>query len=81
MNKITLQLYLDGQRHNAAELIINKPYQGHLGTTRLDYMPEYVLAHLHECTVAGAATLWTLRATSLTSSRVVNRPLRPTLNN
>jgi len=55
MNKITLQLYLDGQWHDAAELIANAPEQGHEGATRLDYLPEYVLAHLNEPTIAGAA--------------------------
>jgi len=55
MNKITLQLYLDEQWHDAAELIVNAPEQGHRGAARLDYVPEYVLAHLNEPTIAGAA--------------------------
>lgn len=55
MNKITLQLYLDGQWQDAAELIANTPEQGHKGATRLDYVPDYVLAHLNEPSIAGAA--------------------------
>jgi len=55
MEKITLQLYLDDHWHDAAELILEAPEQGHKGATRLDYAPEYVLQHLNEPTIAGAA--------------------------
>lgn len=55
MSKLTLQVYLDGQWHDAAELIIDNPEQGHKSITRLDYLPEYVLEHLNQPGIAGAA--------------------------
>lgn len=68
MEPLTVQLYLDGQWHDAMELAFLRPADGHASPCTLGYLGDYVVAHLDRlgATTAAAvgATLpldWTIR--------------------
>ncbi len=68
MNPLTVQLHLDGQWHDAMELLFLRPADGHASPCTLGYLDAYVVAHMERlgATTAAAvsATLpldWTIR--------------------
>ncbi|MFN3239668.1 MAG: HipA domain-containing protein [Pseudomonadales bacterium] len=48
MTKVSLQVYLDQQWQDAAEIRFYDPELGHRGSTRLDYLPAYALEYLND---------------------------------
>jgi serine/threonine-protein kinase HipA len=54
MTKITLQIYLNQQWHDAAEVAFSSPEQGHKGPARLDYLAPYVIEHMGTDDINGA---------------------------
>ena len=55
MNNLTVQIFLDQQWHDAAEISFSAVEQGHLESTRLDYLAPYVIEQLGQAQIAGAA--------------------------
>ncbi len=69
MEPLTVQLYLDGQWHDAMELAFLRPADGHASPCTLGYLVTYVVAHMDQLgattAAAASATLpldWTIRA-------------------
>lgn len=54
MKKLTLQIFLDQQWCDAAEICFLQPERGHQGATRLDYLAPFVIEHLDHIDASGA---------------------------
>jgi len=54
MAKLTVQIFLDRQWRDAAEIDFAAPERGHLSATRLDYVAPYVVEQLNNEQIAGA---------------------------